>query len=97
MSVVVIVQGNLRAGKEDALDRYRKVAQPVIAKHGGQVIARGSGVGRLHGSRTWKVGIVVRFPDAASAAAWHDDPEYQQVLPLRGEAYEDIEINTFQE
>jgi uncharacterized protein (DUF1330 family) len=54
-------------------------------------------VGRLHGSRTWKVGIVVRFPDAASAAAWHDDPEYQRVLPLRGEAYEDIEINTFQE
>lgn len=36
---------------------------------------------------------------AASAAvdAWYQDPEYQKVLPLRDQAYAELEINVYQE
>jgi uncharacterized protein (DUF1330 family) len=97
MSVIVLVQGNLRAGKEEVLDRYRQTARTVIARHGGEVVALGSGLGSVHGDRKWQVGIAVRFPDKGAVDAWLGDPEYKAVLPLRGDAYQDLEINVFQE
>jgi uncharacterized protein (DUF1330 family) len=97
MSVLVLVQGNPKPEKADVLQQYQQTARAVIAKHGGQPIARGSGLGALHGSRKWQVGIVVRFPDEAAAKAWYNDPEYQKVLPLRDQAYADLEITLFQE
>jgi len=97
MSVLVLVQGNPKPEKADVLQQYQQTARAVIAKHGGQPIARGSGLGSLHGSRKWQVGIVVRFPDEAAAKAWYNDPEYQKVLPLRDQAYADLEVTLFQE
>ena len=97
MSVVVLVQGNLRAGKEEALDRYRQTARQVIARHGGEILALGSGLGSVHGERKWQVGIALRFADKGAVDAWLGDPEYKSILPLRSEAYQDLEINVFQE
>jgi len=50
MSVIVMVQGNPRPEGKDQLAQYQQTAREVITKHGGQVIARGGGVGSLHGS-----------------------------------------------
>ena len=97
MSVLILVQGNPKPDKADILQQYQQVARTIIGKHGGQPVARGNGVGTLHGSRKWQVGIVVRFPDEAAAKAWYNDPEYQKVLPLRDQAYADLEITMFQE
>ena len=98
MSVLVLVQGNPKPDKADILQQYQAVARTVIGKHGGQPVARGSGIGTLHGSRKWQIGIVIRFPDEASVRAWYNDPENQKVLPLRDEAYgNDLEITMFQE
>jgi uncharacterized protein (DUF1330 family) len=97
MSVLVLVQGNPRPDKTETLQQYQQVARTVIGKHGGQPVARGSGLTTLHGSRQWKVGIVIRFPDMAAVQAWYNDPEYQHVLPLRNEAYGELEITVFQE
>jgi uncharacterized protein (DUF1330 family) len=97
MSVLVLVQGNPKPEKADVLQQYQQTARAVIAKHGGQPIARGNGLGALHGGRKWQVGIVVRFPDEAAVKAWYNDPEYQKVLPLRDQAYADLEITLFQE
>jgi len=98
MSVLVLVQGNPKPEKANVLQQYQAVARTVIGKHGGQPVARGSGVGTLHGSRKWQIGIVIRFPDEASVRAWYDDPDYQKVLALRDEAYgNDLEITLFQE
>lgn len=97
MSVIVMVQGTPRPERKDALAQYQQAARAVIAKHGGEVIARGSGLGSLHGSGRYQVGIVVRFPDQAAVEGWYSDPDYRKVLPLRGEAYADLEINMFQE
>lgn len=97
MSVMVIVQGNPRADRTDMLQQYQQTARAVIAKHGGQVVARGSGLGSLKGSRQWQVGILLRFPDQAAVNAWYNDPDYQKVLPLRDQAYAELEINMYQE
>lgn len=97
MSVMVVVQGNPDPTKAETLQRYQRAARTVIAKHGGEVLARGGGLGKLHGSREYQVGIVVRFPDKAAAEAWYSDPDYQAVLPLRNEAYADLDITLYQE
>lgn len=97
MSVLVVVQGNPRADRTETLQQYQQTARAVIAKHGGEVVARGSGLGSLHGARQWQVGIVLRFPDKAAVEAWYNDPDYQKVLPLRDQAYAELEIAMYQE
>jgi uncharacterized protein (DUF1330 family) len=97
MSVIVLVQGTPNHERKEALAEYQQTARTVIAKHGGQVVTRGSGLGSLHGSGNFQVGIVIRFADRAAAEGWYSDPEYQKVLPLRDQAYTVLEINMFQE
>jgi uncharacterized protein (DUF1330 family) len=83
MSVIVLVQGTPHPEHRDALAEYQQTARTIIAKHGGQPVARGSGLGSLHGSGKFQVGIVIRFADQAAVEGWYNDPEYQKVLPLR--------------
>ncbi len=97
MSVMVLVQGTARPDRKDELAQYQQAARAVIAKHGGEVVARGSGVGSLYGSGKYQIGIVLRFADKAAAEGWYHDPEYRKVLPLRDQAYADLEIHMFQE
>ncbi|MBI3300633.1 MAG: DUF1330 domain-containing protein [Deltaproteobacteria bacterium] len=97
MSVLVVVQGTPRPDRADTLQQYQQTARAVIAKHGGQVVVRGSGLGSLKGVRQWQVGILLRFPDQAAANAWYNDPDYQKVLPLRDQAYAELEITMYQE
>lgn len=97
MSVIVMVQGNPHPDKADTLKKYQETARTVVAKYGGEPVARGSGVGKLHGSKDYQVGIVIRFPDKAAVDGWYSDPDYQAVLPLRHEAYADLEITMYQE
>ncbi len=97
MSVIAIVQGNPNPSETAKLQEYQKGARPIIAKHGGQIVARGSGLGSLAGSGKWQTGIVIRFRDEAAAQAWINDPDYQRVLPLRSAGYSDLEIHLFQE
>jgi uncharacterized protein (DUF1330 family) len=97
MSVLILVQGNLNPDKTDILQQYQQTARATIGKHSGQPVARGGGLGSLHGSRKWQAGMVIRFPDEASARGWYNDPEYQKVLPLRDQAYAELEITMFQE
>jgi len=97
MSVIVLVQGSPHPERKEVLVQYQQAARAVIAKHGGEVLARGSGVGSLHGSGKYQIGIVIRFAGKAAADGWYNDPDYQKVLPLRDQAYTALEINMFQE
>jgi uncharacterized protein (DUF1330 family) len=47
MSVLVIVQGNPLPDRTDTLQQYQQTARAVIAKHGGEVVTRGSGLAKL--------------------------------------------------
>jgi uncharacterized protein (DUF1330 family) len=97
MSVIVIVQGNYNPAGSSQLQEYQTLARPIIAKHGGQVVARGTGLHSLAGQHKWQTGIVLRFPFEAAAQAWHNDQEYQKIIPLRSSGYSELEIYVFQE
>ncbi len=97
MSVLVIVQGTPNPERADQMKQYQSGAGPIVAKHGGQLVARGSGIEGLAGHHKWTVGAVLRFPDLAAVHAWHNDPEYQKIVPIRTQAYQDLEITVFQE
>src|ERR1700733_7320469 len=97
MSVIVIVEGNPNPSETVKLQEYQKIARPIIAKHGGEIVARGSGLRSLAGSRKWQTGVVIRCPDEPAAQAWINDPDYQRGLPLRSSGYSALEIYLFQE
>lgn len=97
MSVIVLVQGNPRPDAGEVMQQYSQVARETIGRHGGEIIARGSGAGALAGERHFRVGIVIRFPDKEKAEGWYNDPDYQGVLPLRERAYSEIEVTLYQE
>ena len=97
MSVLVVLHGNYNPSGSTQLQDYQNQARPLIAKHGGQVIVRGTGLGVLVGPRKWQIAIILRFPTEAAAEAWHNDPAYQRIIPLRSAGYSELEINMFQE
>jgi uncharacterized protein (DUF1330 family) len=97
MSVLVIVQGTPNPELAEQMKQYQQGAGPIVARHGGQLVARGSGLEGLAGHHKWMVGAVLRFPDLAAVHAWHNDPDYQKIIPIRTAAYSDLEITVFQE
>ena len=97
MSVLVVIQGDLRQGADEALNGYRTVARPVIQKHGGQTLGAGGGVKAFADGKVSQVGFILRFADLTAVEAWLNDPEYQKVLPLRQKAYTRLEVNVYQE
>ncbi len=97
MSVLVIVQGTPNSEKLETLKQYQRAALPVIQKHGGQVVARGNGMGKYRRASpvvAWDRPALSRY---RRRHAWHSDPDYEKVIPLRNEAYAQLEINVFQE
>ena len=55
----------------------------IVRKHGGQYLVRGGHAETVEGD--WKPGrmVVIQFPDAKSARAFLDDPEYAPWKALR--------------
>ena len=70
----------------DDTDRYRAeyVPQvlPLLRKHGGAVLVGGFEAEAAEGEPPNST-VVIRFPDAATAWGFLDDPDYQPVKELR--------------
>ena len=82
MSVYVI--GRLRTEDWSWLKEYGAATKALIEKHGGRYLAQGGKTERFEGSEELPSAVVImEFPDAASAHAWHDDPDYQPLKELR--------------
>ncbi len=97
MSVLMVVLGIPHPERTEILKQYQSAAGAVIRKHAGQIVARGSGIESLVGHHKWSIGVIVRFPDIQAVRDWYNDPDYQKVIPLRTQAYSEIEISVFQE
>jgi uncharacterized protein (DUF1330 family) len=79
MPVYVIVDLDV---KDAALyEQYKPGVPALVRRHGGEYLARGGKTEVIEGH--WHPGrlVLFRFPDAASAHGFFDDPEYQ---PLKG-------------
>lgn len=64
-------------------ERYKELAPPSIAAHGGRYLVRGGPSEVLEGA--WQPArlVVLEFPDADRARAWWSSPEYAAAKALR--------------
>jgi uncharacterized protein (DUF1330 family) len=83
MSAYVIVEASVR--DKAARDRYSSLAVPTLRKFDGEVLAVGPWLS-LFGESAFENGMVIRFPDKATAFAWYHSPDYQALLELRDAA-----------
>ena len=64
-------------------EKYLAPKAELVAKHGGRYIALGSPE-KLEGNREAPSALVIiEFPSAEAAKAWHADPKYQPLMALR--------------
>ena len=69
---------------------YRPKTRELLEKHGGKTVAAGPPE-VLEGPGDWADRVVVlEFPDAAAAKAWHGDPEYAPMIALRQSGTEGV-------
>ena len=67
-------------------EEYKRVAQAVIAQHGGRYLARGGETVVLEGNWQPNRVVIVEFPDLQRAQAFYDSPEYRAARQARAGA-----------
>jgi uncharacterized protein (DUF1330 family) len=62
---------------------YREAVPATIAKYGGRYLARGGPTTAVEGPAQPKRVVLLEFPDAATARAWLQSPEYEPLIEIR--------------
>lgn len=78
---VIAYAGDFR--DETALIEYRRRNTHAVANHGGRFIVRGGEIDVLEGPWPWERCVVMEFPDADAARAWHASDEYAPLKAMR--------------
>ena len=65
---------------------YRGRVPDTLKPWGGELVFRGRRVAVLSGEHPHADTVVIRFPNPAALAAWHESPAYQALIPLREQA-----------
>ena len=81
MPAYVIVQVTVNDSVK--YERYKQLAPPSIAAHGGRYLVRGAPVETLEGSWHPTRFVVLEFPTEADARAWWSCEEYAPAKALR--------------
>ncbi|MBO6504133.1 MAG: DUF1330 domain-containing protein [Kordiimonadaceae bacterium] len=80
----VHIVANLMIEDEDEYMAYQKGFFPILKKHGGELITYDDAAKTFEGDNPVKGRfILARFPSAAAAQAWYDDPDYQAISQHR--------------
>lgn len=75
---------------------YRDRVPATLAPFGAELLLRGRLAAALSGTHEHTDTVAIRFPDLASARAWHDSAAYQALIPLRRQAA-DVTLLLFEE
>lgn len=97
MATIVLVTTTPNPDGAEDLATYQKLAMPVVARHGGEVVYRGRRVDSVAGSGSFAMSLAIRFPDEAAARAWHADPDYQAAIAHRNKAFTAFEAHLINE
>ena len=81
MAAYIIVEINVKDA--ETYERYKQLAPPSIAAHGGRYLIRGGKVETLEGAWQPKRFVMLEFPSAEQARAWWASPEYAPAKALR--------------
>ena len=74
---------------------YCSLVPSTLLPWGGTVVVRGQRLAVFNGDHPHTDTVVLRFPDAAAALAWHASPAYQALIPLR-DAAADVVLVAFE-
>jgi uncharacterized protein (DUF1330 family) len=66
--------------------QYRSQVPATLEPYGAELVFRGTDARVFSGEHRHTDVVVIRFPDLASANAWHESASYQALVPLRLEA-----------
>jgi uncharacterized protein (DUF1330 family) len=70
----------------DKYNRYRQLAPPAIAHHGGRYLVRGGSTAVLEGNWQPKRVVILEFSSLDAAKAFYDSPEYRAAREARAGA-----------
>lgn len=87
--------GHITVKQPDPWLDYCAQVPGTLAPWGASIVFRGQKTAVLNGSHPQSLTVVIRFPSAASVAAWHDSPAYQALIPLR-DAAADVVLLSFE-
>ena len=87
------VIGHITVRDPEKWSEYRSKVPPTLVRWGGEVIFRGRMVKVLSGEHSYMDTVVIRFPDAGSAAGWYASADYQTLIPLREQAADIVLIS----
>ena len=68
---------------EEGHRQYPPAVHPLVAKHGGKLMAKLSDLETIEGSWSPSQLIIIEFPDKAAVRNFYDDPEYAPVRGIR--------------
>ncbi len=81
MPAYVIFQENVFDA--EAFEDYKARSPKSIEAFGGRFLVRGGALETLEGSFDFERVVVLEFPDAAAARAWHGSDDYADAKALR--------------
>lgn len=82
MTAYVIADIRL-TGDASEMSRYRSGVADTLRPYGGRFLVRGGARETVEGAWAPERVVVIEFPDAQAARAWHASAAYQEILPLR--------------
>ena len=74
---------NIEVKNAAGYDAYRKAAEHLVVKYGGQYLVRGGKVDELEGEMNAGRLVILEFPSLADAERFYRSPEYCDVIKLR--------------
>lgn len=77
MPAFAIVHADIHDAAEYA--KYAALAGPVVAKFGGEFLARGGASAQMEGTGRAR-NVIIRFPDMDTARAFYASADYQQAM-----------------
>jgi uncharacterized protein (DUF1330 family) len=89
------VIGHIKVKDNGKWGEYRSKVPETLVQWGGEVLFRGHVAGVLSGEHSYLDCVVIRFPDAKSAAGWYNSAAYQALIPIREQAA-DIVLVSFE-
>lgn len=89
------VIGNITVKDPAKWAEYRSLVPATLVPWGAELVLRGKQAKVLSGQYRHTDTVVIRFPDADSAAGWHNSPAYQALVPLRMEAA-DVDLVSYE-
>ena len=82
MSVYIV--GQIEITDPETFEKYLEQFFPILRKHGGVLLAGAkSETVLVEGEWASPKTVVMNFPSKEAAEGWHNDPDYQAIIPIR--------------